>query len=264
MRELAPRYRLPITRLLQAAGYMLVNRPRNIGSDFRFLIHRLPRGSSVEGSEHLPETGPYLLVANHYERPGLWMGWSGIVAARAVYEHRRGRLRWIAIAEWEDYRIGFVPVPPLITRALFGRFFDVFGFIAMEPESAGARQRAEGVRRALKAMEDGDIVGIFPEGDIGETPAMIQAQRGSGSFVLALSRLGPVVPVGLYESDGRLCVRFGPAIEMEPLRRVERGLRDEAVTQRVMSAVAGLLPEELRGAYRATYSGSEDTVEARP
>ena len=140
----------------------------------------------MSGVDHLPVEGPFILVANHYERPGLWMGWPGMIMARAVFEHTAGRLRLIAISEWKEYRVAGILRSPSITRFIFGRFFHTFGFIAMEPEGADPHARAEGVRAALQAIRTGEPIGIFPEGNIGLTPAMIRAQSGSGNFLLAL------------------------------------------------------------------------------
>lgn len=253
-------YRIPWLRLLQAGYYIARGRPRNLGADFRYVMGRMPAAPVVVGVENLPLRGPYVLVANHYERPGLWMGSSGMVVARGVYEHGGGRLRWIAIAEWSDYRVGPVPVPRLVTRFMFHRFFRVFGFLPMEPERSGPLRRAEGVRAALRVVKSGDAIGVFPEGDIGPTTAMIEAQAGSGEFLLALSRTAVLIPVGLYESRGRLHVSFGPALDIEPLRMTSKPLRDSVASTGIMSAVAALVPPEMRGCY----TGSGDARRIKP
>jgi len=245
-----PTYRLPLYRLMQAAWYMARDKPRNLGEDFRFLLHTLPAAPDIEGSENLPRNGAYVLVANHYERPGLWMGWTGMALARSVWEHGGRRLRIIAIAHWTDYRIGPIPIPSAVTRVLFRRFFRVFGFIAMEPASAGPRGRAEGVRRTLHALADGDPVVLFPEGDIGETPAMIPAQPGTGSFLLAMvARGAPLIPTAIYESCGRLTIRFGAPLDAVPSTKGNREERDRFASVLIMRSVAGMLPPALRGAY---------------
>jgi 1-acyl-sn-glycerol-3-phosphate acyltransferase len=248
-----PSYRIPLYRLLQAGLYMVMNRPRNIGDDFHYLAPRLPVTPVITGADRLPATGSYILVANHYERPGLWMGWPGMIMSRAVYEHTHRRLRLIAISEWKDYKVAGIPIPPPITRFIFSRFFDTFGFIAMEPEGADPHARAEGVRAALLAAKQGEGIGIFPEGNIGPTPAMIKTQAGSASFVLALSARGaPVLPTGLFEDAGRLHVVFGEPVELSDIRGLAKSHRDEAADRRIMGAVAALLPPDVRGFYSRT------------
>jgi 1-acyl-sn-glycerol-3-phosphate acyltransferase len=230
---------------------MARNRPRNIGEDFRFLRSRLPKAPLVDGVEHLPLDGACVLVPNHYERPGLWMGWSGMALGRVVFEHCGRRLRIIAIAEWDDYKLGGLTVPAAITRAIFGRFFNVFGFIPMEPPSAGPRRRAESVRRAIEAVKRGEIIALFPEGDIGETSAMIPAQPGTGVFLLALHHQGaPVIPVGFSETDeGRLHVRIGRPVEIGTARHVAKDARDRVASDLVMRKVACLVPPDVQGVY---------------
>jgi hypothetical protein len=181
------------------------------------------------------------------------MGWSGMVTARAVFEHTGRRLRWIAIAEWRDHRVAGIGVPPAVSRFIFGRFFNTFGFISMEPEGSSAHDRAEGVRAAISAVKIGEPVGIFPEGNIGSTPAMITAQPGSGLFLLALNARGAkLIPVGLYESCNRLHVRFGEPLQLPDSRGRGRIARDEAASGHAMRSVARLLPVELRGDYAST------------
>jgi 1-acyl-sn-glycerol-3-phosphate acyltransferase len=246
----SPKYRIPLRNFVQAGWYMALGKPRNLGHDFRYLAGKLPVAPVISGTQYLPASGPYVVVANHYERPGLWMGWSGMIAARVVYEHSERRLRWIAIAEWHDYKLAGIAVPPKLTRFLFDRFFRVFGFIAMEPPGATAAERAGGVRSALEAIRVGDAIGIFPEGNIGSTPAMIKAQQGSGAFLLGLhARSAPLIPLGLFEAGNRLHLRFGPPLDPSDVKVLPRAERDEAASTMAMTAVAALVPLDLRGAY---------------
>lgn len=245
-----PNYRIPLSRLAQAGLFMLQGRPRSLGADFKWLTSDLPVSPVVRGSDNIPTSGPYVVAANHYERPGLWMGWSAMIVARTIYEHTGERLRWIAISEWHQYRLGFVPVPPAITHWIFGRFFDTFGFISMAPAVAGVQERRQGVRAALDAVKAGDAIGIFPEANIGATPAMIEAQPGSGSFVLAMSQRGAsIIPLGLFEVNRRLNAVFAPPVDLSETHDLSRADRDAAVRDKVMRAIAALLPEELRGFY---------------
>lgn len=70
---------------------------------------------------------------------------------------------------------------------------------------------------------------------------------GSGRFLWHLARRGlRYLPVGAFEADGRLCLRFGPPFDLpdplpEPL--------DESASRLVMSAIAACLPQRLRGSY---------------
>lgn len=80
------------------------------------------------------------------------------------------------------------------------------------------------------------MIGLAPEGrdvagEFGELPS------GVGTFIALLVRAGlPVLPVGVGEREGRLCVSFGPLFE--PVIPRERGLRDAAVAEQVAGAIA--------------------------
>jgi hypothetical protein len=74
-------------------------------------------------------------------------------------------------------------------------------------------------------------------GGLGEPP------EGAGKLVGLLVEAGlPVLPVGVAESAGQLCVSFGPAFV--PQIPPERAERDRAVTRQVMGAIAGQLPAD--------------------
>jgi 1-acyl-sn-glycerol-3-phosphate acyltransferase len=182
---------------------------------------------TVDGADHLPPRGPYIVAANHHNYL------DGIVLAVAV-----------------PHPISFL-VMPRVWRAtpLHPLFHRHIGSIPLEVE----RPDVGALRRALAALDAGRIVGIFPEG-----PFSVRGRLEAGLHGVALLALrsgAPVVPAaihGTYQAlVGRrayvprrhpLCVRFGVprsfGADSEPGRRPARA----AVTDRIMSDIAGLLP----------------------
>ena len=78
------------------------------------------------------------------------------------------------------------------------------------------------------------------EDGFGEMPA------GVGTFIALLAQAGlPMLPVGVGEREGRLCVSFGPLFE--PDTSTERERRDEVVAEQVRSAIARQLACVRRG-----------------
>jgi len=167
----------------------------------------------VDGLEHLPASGPYLIAANHHNyldgvMPRVW---------RATPLH-----------PMFHRHIGSIP-------------------INLERADVGA------LRRALSILQQGGVVGIFPEG-----PFSVRGRLESGLpgvALLALRSGVPVVPAGIrgtYEAlAGRwgyiprrvpLGVRFGPvrcfAADGSNGRRRARF----HVTRRIMDDIAALLP----------------------
>jgi 1-acyl-sn-glycerol-3-phosphate acyltransferase len=184
----------------------------------------------VSGLEHLPQHGPYLVAANHVNYL------DGVVLAAAL-----------------PRPIVFL-VMPRVYRAtpLHPYFHDSIGSIpiSLDGPDHGA------IRRALRALEAGEVVGIFPEGPFGKTGQLVRGH--SGVALIALRSGVPVVPAaitGTFQAlVGRrayvprrvpLAVRFGA-----PLRFGARGRRPqharEDVAGRVMDEIAALLRVDAR------------------
>ncbi len=182
---------------------------------------------TIDGLEHLPASGPYIVAANHHNYL------DGVVLAAAA-----------------PLPIAFI-VMPRVYRAtpLHPLFHRHIGSIPIRLE----RPDVGGLRRALAALEAGRVVGIFPEGPFSVRGQLEPGLPGVG--LLALRSGATVVPAGIrgtYEAlRGRrfylprrapLAVRFGP-----PRRFTVdggRGSRDARtrVTARIMDDIAALLP----------------------
>jgi len=206
----------------------------------------------VRLADNIPETGPLVLLANHYERPGLWMVWPAFLAGHLVRERTGRDTHWIAIQEWESFSVWRIPVPPSIIRRVFERAFHTYGIIAMPSADTPAAGRASSMRAAAQLVHEGQIIGLMPEGDVGPTPELLEAREGVGSFLLLLAGRGArMLPVGIYEEDQRLVAHFGPAFELTAPTDLPKADRDQWARDRVMLAIRALLPEPLWGVYRA-------------
>ena len=183
-------------------------------------------GLTVQGHEHLPERGPYLIAANHHNYL------DGVVLAVSV-----------------PAPIAFLVMPRVWGATLLHPpFHRHIGSIPLKVDRADVGA----LRRALAALERGRVVGIFPEG-----PFSIRGrlERGlPGVALLALRSGVPVVPAGIsgtWEAlrDRRfyvpratpLAVRFGPPRRFAPNGISARAARRE-VTERIMADIAALLP----------------------
>src|SRR5688572_27549147 len=104
------------------------------------MVARLAWGVEGRGSEHVPSTGPVLLVANHSSvlDPGLISG----VTPRPVS----------FLAKAELFRI-----------PLFGRLIQALNAHPVRREGADPAA----LRTALRVLENGDILLVFPEGTRG-------------------------------------------------------------------------------------------------
>lgn len=118
----------------------------------------------VRGAEHFPAAGPVVLVSNH-------MGWldgplMAICSPRPVH----------ALTKTEMF------TGPL------GAFLRAAGQIPVE--RVGVDLHA--IRTSLRVLEEGGVVGVFPEGTRGDGSV---SRVGGGSAYLALVSGAPVVPL---------------------------------------------------------------------
>src|SRR3989442_2647740 len=128
----------------------------------------------VEGAEHLPECGPYLVAANHHNYL------DGVVLGVSV-----------------PAPITFL-VMPRVWRAtpLHPAFHRHIGSIPLNLDRADVGA----LRQALAALERGRVVGIFPQGPFS---ARGRPERGPpGGALLALHSGAPVVPAGIPRTWG--------------------------------------------------------------
>jgi hypothetical protein len=125
----------------------------------------------------------------------------------------------------------------------------------MPPSSTEVEARAQAVRRILEyaRRNANPVIGLAPEGrdaPIDQPGVLVEPPPGLGRFVLQLTRLGmPISPVGLFEADGRLFIRFGTAYELENMAGLTSEERDRQASGEVMVRIANLLPPGLRGVY---------------
>jgi hypothetical protein len=150
----------------------------------------------------------------------------------------------------------YAPLGMFLSKIVLQRAARVYGFTSMPPmppRPKDVEARAAAVRKTLEVArrEKNLILGLAPEG--GDQPGgrITMPAAGAGRFALLLSALGMrFVPVGIFEADGALCLRFGAAYELivSP-RGLSADEKDERAARQMMMNIARLLPESLRGVF---------------
>jgi 1-acyl-sn-glycerol-3-phosphate acyltransferase len=147
----------------------------------------------------VPATGPAIVVCNHISHIDPAMIQSGC-PQRVI--------QWMMTREFYDL-------------PMLGRLFRLVQAIPVKP--SGKDMAA--MRTALRALEDGRVVGIFPEGRISREGGLLPMQTGVA--LMAIRAGVPVYPVGLdgtqrnssfWEaclSPQRACLAFGEAVQFE-------------------------------------------------
>ena len=211
----------------------------------------------VSRGENIPGEGPALLTLNHYSRPGFQAYWIalGISAMVPVEIHWTMTAAWTYDGSFKSYMLAET------SRRLFPRLAEVYGFTPMPPmppRPFEAEGRARAVRQVLAVAkrQPPPVLALAPEGQ--DTPGgrLMQPAAGAGRFLLLLAQHGyPLYPVGVYEAAGSLCLSFGPAYRLEVPPGLTRAESDRCVGEVVMRAIAGLLPEGLRGEFGGQAGG---------
>ena len=197
-------------------------------------VSRLLWGAKIEGIEHLPRSGAFILVCNHCSNVDpLMMGWaSGHQIGRVVHFMAKIEMRGWPIIGW------------LATQA--GVYFV---------------RRGEGDRAAqrfsLEALADGRPIAMFPEGTRSRTghlregkpgAALIAMRSGATIVPAAISGTQHIFPRGSrFPRASRVTIRYGEPFSLAHVAsgRLDREAMAEG-TERIMSAIEALLPPDQR------------------
>jgi acyl-[acyl-carrier-protein]-phospholipid O-acyltransferase/long-chain-fatty-acid--[acyl-carrier-protein] ligase len=143
---------------------------RLVGGGFVRLIYRI----RTHGLEHLPATGGVLLLPNH-------ITWVDAILLQIACPRP----------------VRFMLFEAIYRRPLLNPFFRLFGVIPVSPVHA-----KEGVRTAAARLQAGEVVCIFPEGELTRTGTLLRLKKG---FELIAQKGGvPVVPVWLDQLWGSI------------------------------------------------------------
>jgi 1-acyl-sn-glycerol-3-phosphate acyltransferase len=194
---------------------------------------RLLWGATVEGTEHLPRSGPFILVTNHCSNlDPLMMGWaSGHQIGRVVHFMAKIEMRSWAIIGW------------LATQA--GVYF----------VRRGERDRAA-QQFSLEALADGRPIAIFPEGTRSRDGHLKEGKPGAA--LIAMRSGAPLVPAavsgthvifakGRLPRGSKVRIRIGEPFSLphQPTGRLDRQALADG-TEQIMSAIEALLPPDQR------------------
>ncbi|MCB0125461.1 MAG: 1-acyl-sn-glycerol-3-phosphate acyltransferase [Caldilineaceae bacterium] len=187
----------------------------------------------VEGREYVPETGGCIVACTHTRGPDYVI--LGYAAPRQIYYMAKAELfqvnRWLTKFLWG---VGTFPVQR-------GR------------SDLGAIQAAE------RLINDGHAVGMFPEGTRSPDGRLTKGKTGAARIATQAAVI--VVPAAvinagaLFSQLGRrpeIIVRFGPSLRLDEDKTAKEN------TDRIMLAIAQLLPVEKRGYYGAVASTVTD------
>ena len=175
------------------------------------------------GAHHVPVAGPVLLVSNH----------SSVLDPPFVGGMAPRQLSFLAKAE-------------LFTVPGFGRLIRALNARPVRREGADAGA----LRAALRVLESGGALLVFPEGTRGEQGTLREPKPGAA--LLAVLSGAPVVPVFVRGSGrawprgrrlprpAKVVVSFGPPLRFERVAGAGKKEYYDAVSREMMAAIARL------------------------
>ena len=172
----------------------------------------------TEGIEHIPTEGPALLAANHVS----------FADAVVIMGASPRPIRFVM-----DYRIFRIPVLSFIFRHC--------GAIPIASAKEDPVMMEKAFAEAATALENGELVGIFPEGGITHD-GKVQIFRLGVSRILAANPV-PVVPLALSGLWGSFFSRIDGHAMKTPFRR---GLFSSIVLRAGAPLAADVTPAQLR------------------
>ncbi len=178
----------------------------------------------IEGSENIPKERPYLIVSNH-------------------------------MSYWDIPTMHY-PFPPdsigMAARKYKGTWkepaFELYSVIWVEQFSADRKA----LRDTIRVLQDGAVVAMAPEGTRSKTKGLIQ---GTGGVAYIATRANvPILPAVCWGQEKilrhprpKVTVRIGKPFRLPDGRA--KGDQLEAYSERIMCALAALLPEKYHGVY---------------
>jgi 1-acyl-sn-glycerol-3-phosphate acyltransferase len=201
----------------------------------------LATGWRVAGREHVPRTGPLLVVCNHLHNADPFL--ISVAVNRPI----------CYMAKVELFRV-----------PLLGWIIDLFGAF---PIARGAADR-QAIKTALELVEAGCAVGVFPEGTRSRSGSMKRGLAGIG--LLAARSRAPILPVAIAGSERALRLWPRPTVRVtigRPLELAETrlaGRHYQAIVDEIMTEIARLLPPAYRGYYAAAASGAPGAIPDGP
>ena len=166
-------------------------------------------GAKVIGKENIPPHGPYIVAPNHtsfWDPP--FVGW--------------------AMCPVETYFLAKIDL--FVHNKLFGALIKFLHAIPLDRKNA-----IKGLKEGLRALNEGKVLVVFPEGTRNRTRDKILLPLKEGVAMLALKAKVNILPVFLYESKGsyrdwilrkrQLAIRFGEVIDTSGFTYSKEGIK---------------------------------------
>lgn len=182
--------------------------------------------------DKFPLHGPFIAIANH----------TGQIEVPMLFAHLQPRrlTGWAKAETWDNPFLRWV--------------FGVWGAIPIHRGEADMKA----LKLALKALEEGKIFGLAPEGTRSKTGKLIRAMPGT--VIIALHSGAPIIPIAHWGGEAIIenlkrfkrtdfHVRVGEPFKLNVEGVKVTGEIRQQIVDEMMYELAKLLPEAYRGEY---------------
>ncbi|MCT2537401.1 1-acyl-sn-glycerol-3-phosphate acyltransferase [Aquibacillus koreensis] len=167
----------------------------------------------IVGKENVPKTGAVIICSNHISN--LDPPVVGITCPRDIY----------FMAKEELFQ----------NKMLGGLLLRINAF----PIKRGMKDR-NALRQGLAVLQEGNTLGLFPEGTRSKTGEVGEGLAGAGFFALrSEAEIVPCAIIGPYQKLKSLKVVYGKPIKMDDLRENKASAKE--VTELIMSEIRELI-----------------------
>ncbi len=179
----------------------------------------------IEGKENIPLNGPAILTANHSSN------WDPPAVGCSI-----------------DRVVHFMAKEELFKIPLIGK---IFNFLECFPVKRDSVDRSA-LRKSFAYLEQGEILGIFPEGRRNDAQELLPFQQGMA--LIAIKAGVPIIPIALSGTRttfpatvrGKLVVKIGkPMYYPELYKRKVKSEEIEKVTAEVKGEIRKMLSQKV-------------------
>jgi 1-acyl-sn-glycerol-3-phosphate acyltransferase len=193
----------------------------------------------VSGMEHIPQTGPLIVAANHMHVLDLPVVFAVVPRRQTVF----------AANKWQGKLAGWI----------MQVFADAIFVERGEPDR-------QAIAKALDVVKRGGALGVAPEGTRSRTGGLIEGRPGT--VYLASRSRAPILPIAVWGQEhamhewarlrrADIHVRIAEPIVLPPDAEHARATELATYTEQLMLTLARMLPPNYRGVYA-------DRVEGEP
>ena len=171
----------------------------------------------VRITEEVPEEGSYIICANHINY---------LDAAGVVLLNKR--------------KVQFVAKEDLFRYRIMNWLAHIFDIIPIKRNM----QDMEAMKRCIKILKNGGILGIFPEGTRNGMEKNVKAKNGAA--YMAIKTGTPIIPVGIhgkFKVFSKVYINFGEPVDLSRYKGEGKEAVDEA-TQLIMDKIVMLTKME--------------------